>query len=85
MNLRPSIPFHTPRALISGVRPTSILLLSLRGIRGWLVSCFFTGDPKQDIDRLFHQSLAVPVVKKRVNGKEYETAVFDIVLETDKK
>lgn len=46
---------------------------------------FFNGDPKQDIDRLFHASLAVPVVKKSSNGKEYETAVFDIVLEGERK
>lgn len=46
---------------------------------------FFVGDPKQNIDTLYHSSLSVPAVKKRVNGKEYESAVFDIVLETDKK
>jgi len=45
---------------------------------------FFKGDAKQDIDRLFHPSLAVPIVKKNINGKEYETAVFDIVLEAEK-
>ena len=45
---------------------------------------FFKGDAKQDVDRLFHPSLAVPTVKKSINGKEYETAVFDIVLETEK-
>lgn len=41
---------------------------------------FFKGDTKQDIDRLFHPSLAVVVEKKKINGKDYETAVFDIVL-----
>ena len=45
---------------------------------------FFKGDAKQDIDRLFHPSLAVPVQKKTVNGKEYETVLFDIVLEAEK-
>ncbi len=45
---------------------------------------FFKGDAKQDVDRLFHASLAVPIVKKSINGKEYETAVFDIVLEAEK-
>jgi len=45
---------------------------------------FFKGDEKQDIDTLFHPSLAVPIVKKSINGKEYETAVFDIVLEIEK-
>jgi catechol 1,2-dioxygenase len=42
---------------------------------------FFKGDVKQDIDRLFHPALAVPLEKKKINGQEYETAVFDIVLE----
>lgn len=45
---------------------------------------FFKGDAKQDIDRLFHPSLAVPIEKKKVNDKDYETAVFDIVLEGEK-
>jgi len=45
---------------------------------------FFKGDAKQDIDRLFHPSLAVAVEKKKINGKDYETAVFDIVLEIEK-
>jgi catechol 1,2-dioxygenase len=45
---------------------------------------FFKGDTKQDVDRLFHPSLAVPTVKKNINGKEYETVVFDIVLEAEK-
>ncbi len=45
---------------------------------------FFKGDAKQDIDRLFHPSLAVAVEKKKINGKDYETAVFDIVLEAEK-
>lgn len=45
---------------------------------------FFKGDAKQDVDRLFHPSLAVPTVKKNINGKEYETVVFDIVLEAEK-
>lgn len=45
---------------------------------------FFKGDPKQDIDRLFHPALVVPTEKKTVNGKEYETTVFDIVLESGK-
>ena len=45
---------------------------------------FFKGDTKQDVDRLFHPALAMPVQKKTVNGKEYETVIFDIVLETEK-
>ena len=45
---------------------------------------FFKGDAKQDIDRLFHPSLAVAIEKKKINGKDYEAAVFDIVLEIEK-
>lgn len=42
---------------------------------------FFKGDEKQDVDRLFHPSLAMPTVTKTVNGQRYEHVVFDIVLE----
>ena len=42
---------------------------------------FFKGDEKQDVDRLFHPSLAMPAVMKTVNGQRYEHVVFDIVLE----
>lgn len=42
---------------------------------------FFKGDEKQDIDTLFHASLAMPAVRKSVNGQKYEHVVFDIVLE----
>jgi protocatechuate 3,4-dioxygenase beta subunit len=45
---------------------------------------FFKGDAKQDIDPLFHASLVVPVEKKNINKNDYETAVFDIVLEAEK-
>lgn len=45
---------------------------------------FFKGDAKQDVDQLFHASLAVPAEKKKINGRDYETAVFDIVLEAEK-
>lgn len=46
---------------------------------------FFKGDEKQNIDPLFHAALVVPAEKKSVNGKEYEAAVFDIVLEAEKQ
>jgi len=42
---------------------------------------FFKGDEKQDVDTLFHPSLAMPAVQKSVNGQKYEHVVFDIVLE----
>ena len=45
---------------------------------------FFKGDEKQDVDALFHASLAMPVRKERANGQLYESVVFDIVLEAEK-
>lgn len=45
---------------------------------------FFKGDEKQDIDTLFHPSLAMAAVEKSVNGQKYEYVVFDIVLEGEK-
>lgn len=45
---------------------------------------FFKGDEKQDIDTLFHPSLAMAVEKRRINGQTYEHVVFDIVLEAEK-
>ncbi len=45
---------------------------------------FFKGDEKQDIDTLFHPSLAMTAVQKSVNGQKYEHVVFDIVLEAEK-
>jgi catechol 1,2-dioxygenase len=45
---------------------------------------FFKGDPKQDVDQLFHPSLVAPIYKKTVNNKEFESVIFDIVLEAEK-
>lgn len=45
---------------------------------------FFKGDEKQDIDPLFHSSLAMTLQTKTVNGQRCETVVFDIVLEAEK-
>ena len=45
---------------------------------------FFRGDEKQDIDQLFHSSLAMPVLSRSLNGQRCETVVFDIVLEAEK-
>lgn len=42
---------------------------------------FFKGDEKQDIDPLFHSSLAMSAVKKTIRGQSYEHVVFDIVVE----
>ena len=54
------------------------------GYKRLVSEMFFKGDAKQDVDGLFHPALAVPVQKKTVNGKEYETVIFDIVLEAAK-
>jgi len=45
---------------------------------------FFKGDEKQDVDTLFHSSLAMAIEKRRVNGQSFEQVVFDIVLETER-
>jgi catechol 1,2-dioxygenase len=66
-------------------RSPHIHFIAKAAVHRQLVSeMFFRGDEKQDIDQLFHPALAVPVVRKTVNGKEYETAIFDIVLEGEK-
>lgn len=59
-------------------------IAAVAGHKRLVSEMFFKGDAKQDIDQLFHPSLAVPVQKKSVNGKEYEATVFDIVLEAEK-
>lgn len=59
-------------------------IATVPGHRRLVSEMFFVGDPKQDIDSLFHPSLSVPAAKKSINGKEYESAVFDIVLEAEK-
>lgn len=45
---------------------------------------FFKGDEKQDVNTLFHSSLAMPIDKRRVNGHVYEHVIFDIALEAEK-
>ena len=45
---------------------------------------FFKGDEKQDVDSLFHPSLAMTVTSKTTNGQRHEHVVFDIVLESEK-
>lgn len=51
------------------------------GHRRLVSELFFKGDEKQDIDSLFHPSLAMSVEKRKLNGQAYEHVVFDIVLE----
>ena len=85
MNSRPSILFPILRAPNFWRSPHVHFIATAPGHKRLVSELFFKGDVKQDIDRLFHASLAVPVVKKSINGKEYETAVFDIVLEAEKK
>jgi len=54
------------------------------GHRRLVSELFFKGDEKQDIDQLFHSSLAMPVEQRSINGQRYEHVVFDIVLESEK-
>lgn len=51
------------------------------GHRRLVSELFFTGDEKQDIDPLFHASLAMSAIKKTTSGQSYEHVVFDIILE----
>jgi protocatechuate 3,4-dioxygenase beta subunit len=51
------------------------------GYRTLVTQVFFQGDPKQNEDRLFDPTLMVPVVRKPCEGGEYESAVFDLVLD----
>jgi protocatechuate 3,4-dioxygenase beta subunit len=57
------------------------LIANAAGHKQLVSEIFFKGDEKQDVDRLFHPSLSVPVASKSVNGQKYEHVVFDIVLE----
>lgn len=43
----------------------------------------FKDDAKQKLDQMFTPALAIAVEKRVVNGKNFETGVFDIVLERD--
>ena len=52
-----------------------------QGHRNLTSELFFKGDDKQDVDRLFHPSLAMSVMQKSVHGQKYEHVVFDVVLE----
>lgn len=51
------------------------------GYKTLVTQLFFEGDPEHDEDRLFDPSLMSPIVKEGAPGAEYETAVFDIVLQ----
>ena len=57
------------------------IIATAAGHKQLVSEIFFKGDEKQDVDRLFHASLAMPVVSKSANGQKYEHVVFDIVLE----
>ncbi|MCI0491241.1 MAG: hypothetical protein L0Y75_02590 [Acidobacteria bacterium] len=43
----------------------------------------FQDDPKREMDSMFQPSLAVAAEQKVMNGRKFETAVFDIVLERE--
>ncbi len=55
-----------------------------QGYQRLVSEMFFAGDPKQDVDWLFHPALVVPVEPKEINGRPVEFAVFDIVLASEK-
>jgi catechol 1,2-dioxygenase len=55
-----------------------------QGYQRLVSEMFFAGDPKQDVDWLFHPALVVPYERKEINGKAVEFAVFDIVLTSEK-
>lgn len=57
------------------------LIATAEGYKRLTSEMFFKDDPKQDIDLLFHPSLAVPIKKQKMKDKDFETVVFDIVLE----
>jgi catechol 1,2-dioxygenase len=59
-------------------------IASAGGHKRLVSELFFKGDDKQDVDTLFHPSLAMPAVQRSVNGQRYEHVVFDIVLEAEK-
>lgn len=53
------------------------------GYRTLVTQLFFEGDPVHDEDFLFDASLMVPIVPAGQGDTRHETAVFDIVLESE--
>jgi protocatechuate 3,4-dioxygenase beta subunit len=51
------------------------------GYRRLTTEIYFPGDPHQATDSLFHPSRLAAVEKKTSNGRDYEAATFDLVLE----
>jgi protocatechuate 3,4-dioxygenase beta subunit len=59
------------------------LLAVCPGYKPLVTEIHFKDDPKQKMDQMYNPELAVAVEKRVVNGKNFETAVFDIVLERE--
>lgn len=59
------------------------LLAVCPGYKNLVTEIQFKDDAKREIDSMFTPSLAVSAEKREINGKSYEVAVFDIVLERD--
>jgi catechol 1,2-dioxygenase len=56
--------------------------VSRPGYRTLITELFFEGDPRHDKDPLFRKELMVPVVRASAHGRAYESATFDVVLES---
>ena len=53
------------------------------GYKALVTEIHFQDDSKRKTDQMFQPSLAVSVEQRTVNGRKFETAVFDIVLERE--
>lgn len=78
------VPYQPNASDLNSWRCAHIHLLAVcPGYKNLVTEIQFKDDPKRDKDQMFHNSLAVAVEKREANGKSYEVAVFDIVLERD--
>ncbi|MDQ3803943.1 MAG: hypothetical protein M3416_08965 [Acidobacteriota bacterium] len=59
------------------------LIASGPGYKQLVTELHFHDDPKRKIDGMFRPELAVTVERREANGKHFEAAVFDIVLERE--
>jgi protocatechuate 3,4-dioxygenase beta subunit len=59
------------------------LLAVCPGYKQLVTEIHFKDDPKQKMDQMYNPQLAIAVEKRVINGKNFETAVFDIVLERE--
>jgi len=59
------------------------LLAAAPGYKQLVTEIHFHDDPKGKTDRMFTPALAVTPERREAHGKQFETAVFDIVLERE--